>query len=180
MDKKQEDKLEVEIREHSDADFYPEKCPSCGHEEINRKTYKIRTIQDLGTPTICRRIRYEKVTFICAKCEKTFTIRHPLIPRRTSFMPGVIKYATLRILKEGDSIRRVTKDLNTLHNVEVSVSEVKSWVDKEGKRGELKVDFSDKDPPKDFSGFISIDGTFKAATTKKNDPKTSKNKKKGK
>lgn len=67
-----------------------------------------------------------------------------------------------------------------MHNVEVSVSEVNSWVDKEGKRGELKVDFSDKDPPEDFSGFISIDGTFKAVTTKKNDPKTSKNKKKEK
>jgi transposase len=180
MDKKQEEKLEVEIREHSDADFYPEKCPSCGCKEINRKTYKMRTIQDLGTPTICRRIRYEKVTFICTTCEKTFTIDHPLIPPRTSYMPGVIKYATLRILKEGDSIRRVTRDLNKLHNVEVSVSEVKLWVDKEGKRGELKVNFSDEEPPEDFSGFISIDGTFKAATTKKNDLKPRKKKEKGK
>lgn len=174
MEKKKEDTLEVEIREHSDADFFPEKCPSCGGKEITRKTYKMRTIQDLGTPTICRRIRYEKITFKCKDCDKTFTITHPLIPPRTLFMPGVIKYATLRILKEGDSIRRVTKDLNNLHNVEVSVSEVKIWVDKEGKRGELNIDFSDEEPPKDFSGFISIDGTFKAATTKK---KRSQNKK---
>jgi len=180
MDKKQENKLEVEIREHSDADFFPEKCPSCGCEKINRKTYKIRTIQDLGTPTICRRIRYEKVTFICTNCNKTFTIRHPLIPPRTSYMPGLIKYATLRILKKGDSIRRVTKDLNELHNVDVSISEVKLWVDKEGKRGDLNVDFSDEVPPEDFSGFISIDGTFKAATTKKNDLKTGTNKEKKK
>ena len=174
MEKKKENTLEVEIREHSDADFFPEKCPSCGGKEITRKTYKMRTIQDLGTPTICRRIRYEKITFKCKDCDKTFTITHPLIPPRTLFMPGVIKYATLRILKEGDSIRRVTKDLNNLHNVEVSVSEVKIWVDKEGKRGELNIDFSDEEPPKDFSGFISIDGTFKAATTKK---KRSQNKK---
>jgi len=180
MDKKHEDKLEVEIREHSDADFFPDICPSCGCKEINRKSYKIRTIQDLGTPTICRRIRYEKVTFICTKCNITFSITHPLIPPRTSFMPGVIKYATLRILKEGDSIRRVTKDLNELHNVEVSVSEVKLWVDKEGKRGDLKVDFSNEDPPEDFSGFISIDGTFKAATTKKNALKTGKHQEKRK
>ena len=176
MEKKYEAELEVEIREHSDADFFPEICPFCGGKEIIRKTYKMRTIQDLGTPTICRRIRYEKITFKCKDCNKTFTIKHPLIPPRTSFMPGVIKYATLRILKEGDSIRRVTKDLNNLHNVEVSVSEVKLWVDKEGKRGELNIDFSDEEPPEDFSGFISIDGTFKAATTKKNDPKTKKEK----
>jgi len=168
MEKNLEDKVEVEIREHSDADFFPETCPSCDSEEITRKTYKMRTIQDLGTPKICRRIRYEKVTFVCKKCNKTFTIKHPLIPPRTSFMPGVIKYATARILEEGDSIRRVTKDLNLLHNVEVSVSEVKQWVDKVGKRGELNTDFSNEEPPKDFSGFISVDGTFKAATTKKN------------
>ena len=151
MDKKLEDKLEVEIREHSDADFFPDECPSCRCKEINRKTYKMRTIQDLGTPTICRRIRYEKVTFICTKCNATFSITHPLIPHRTSFMPGVIKYATLRILKEGDSIRRVTKDLNELHNVKVSVSEVKLWVDKEGKRGDLNIDFSNEAPPETFS-----------------------------
>jgi len=69
LEKKHEDKLEVEIREHSDADFFPEKCPSCGGKEFTRKTYKMRTIQDLGTPTICRRIRYEKVTFICKNCD---------------------------------------------------------------------------------------------------------------
>ena len=62
MEKQYEEKREVEIREHSDADFYPEKCPSCGSENINRKTYKMRTIQDLGTPTLCRRIQYEKIT----------------------------------------------------------------------------------------------------------------------
>ncbi|MHA1491982.1 MAG: hypothetical protein ACTSRI_20300 [Promethearchaeota archaeon] len=125
MEKKHYDKMKVEIHEHSDADFYTEKCPSCGSKEINRHTYKIRTIQDLGTPMICRRIRYEKVTFICKTCNKTFTIKHPLIPPRTSYIRGIIKYATSRILKEGDSIRRVTKDLNALHEVEVSVSEVK-------------------------------------------------------
>jgi len=168
MEKKPEDMLEVEIREHSDADFFPEKCSSCGSEKITRKTYKIRTIQDLGTPTICRRVRYEKITFLCKNCNKTFTIKHPLIPPRTSYMPGVIKYATSRILKEGDSIRRVTKDLNLLHNVEVCVSNVKQWVDKAGKRNELNTSFSAVDPPEDFSGFISVDGTFKAATTKKN------------
>ena len=44
MEKKHEDKLEVEIREHSDADFFPERCPSCGGKKITRKTYKMRTI----------------------------------------------------------------------------------------------------------------------------------------
>ena len=168
MKKQPEKKVELEIREHSDADFFPEKCPFCGRKEITRKTYKIRTIQDLGTPTICRRVRYEKVRFICKDCRKTFSIKHPLIPPHSSYMPGVIEYAISRVLTKGDSLRRVTEDLNELHKVKVSLNEVKSWIDSKGNRGNLSVDFSQKTPPEDFSGFISIDSTFKAATTKKN------------
>lgn len=89
-------------------------------------------------------------------------------------MPGVIKYATERILKRGDSIRRVTRDLNELHNVEVSVGKVKQWVDKAGNRGNLKQDFLEEEPPEDFSGIICLDGTFKSATTKKNSRKKMK------
>ena len=44
MEKNQEDKLEVEIREHLDVDFFPEKYASCGSEEITYKIYKMRTI----------------------------------------------------------------------------------------------------------------------------------------
>lgn len=168
MEENSQEKVEIEIREYSDADFYPESCPSCGHPEVIRNTYKIRTLQGLGSPTICRRARYEKVTFECKKCETTFSIEHPLVPYRSTFMPGVLKYATERVLKKGDSIRRVTRDLNEFHKVEVSVGTVKQWVDKAGNRGELKEDLSDEDPPEEFSGFIALDGTFKSATTKKN------------
>ena len=120
---------------------------------------------------------YEKIRFICKTCNRTFTIKQPLILPRSSYMSGVIKYATHRILKKGDSIRRVTEELNELHKIKVSVSEVKQWVDKIGKRDELNSDFSNEKPPEDFSGFISIDGTFKAATAKKT---LSKRGKKGK
>ncbi len=30
MKEQEENEIEVEIREHSDADFFPEKCPNCG------------------------------------------------------------------------------------------------------------------------------------------------------
>jgi len=171
MEEKNRNGIEVEIREHTDADFYPTKCPSCKGTDINRHTYKIRTIQDLGAPEICRRIRYEKITFICKECKKTFGIIHPIVPWGRSYMPSIIKYALYRVLKKGDSIRRVTSDLNVIHHVEVSIGKVEDWINEAGKRGELNVDFSNEKPPEDFSGFISIDGTFKSATTKKNDLK---------
>jgi len=176
MENENQNKVQVEIREHSDEDFYPEKCPSCGGQKIIRHTYKIRTIQDLGAPKICRRIRYEKITFKCKKCKKTFGIVHPLMPFGRSYMLNIIDYAVSRVLKKGDSIRRVTSDLNELHHVEVSIGKVEEWINEAGGKGKLKSDFSDDNPPENFSGHICLDGTFKSATTKKNSRKTVKRK----
>ena len=140
MEEKNQNGIEVEIREHTDADFYPTKCPSCKGTEINRHTYKIRTIQDLGAPEICRRIRYEKITFICKDCKKTFGIVHSIIPWGRSYMPSIIKYAIYRVLKKGDSIRRVTSDLNVIHHVEVSIGKVKEWIN-ENKREKIVLEW---------------------------------------
>ncbi|MHA1328945.1 MAG: hypothetical protein ACTSRH_16750 [Promethearchaeota archaeon] len=82
-------------------------------------------------------------------------------------MPSVVKYAVSRVLDKRDSVRRVAQDLNELHLVKVSVSTVQRWVNEEGRRDELPVDFSDEKPPENFSGFLSLDGTFKPVSLKK-------------
>ena len=161
--------IEVELREHSDADFFPETCPFCKSREIKRHTYNIRFLEDLGAPHICRRIRYERVYFKCKACKKVFGIEHPLIPFNSKFMPGVIEYATSRILERGDSIRRVTRDLNELHHVNVSLGTVETWVNTLGEKENIVSDFTEESPPKEFSGFLSLDGTFKSVNIKKND-----------
>lgn len=124
MKEQKEDEIEVEIREHSDADFLPEKCPHCKERNLKKLTYKRRELQDLETPLICHRIHYERVYFECKECGEVFTIEHPLIPINARYMPGVIKYAIVRVLRKGDSIRRVTQDLNELHLVNVSETTV--------------------------------------------------------
>lgn len=163
--------VELEIREHSDADFFPERCPICKKRDIIRFTYKYRTIQDLGAPHLCRRIQYERVFFKCKNCEKIFTIEHPVIGKNSKYMHGVIEYAASRVLERGDSIRRVTKDLNELHHVDVSVGTVENWINQYGEKGTIYEDFTEEDPPDNFSGFISVDGTFKSVKLKKNDHK---------
>ena len=75
MNEREENEIEVEIREHSDADFFPEKCPKCKLSKIKRLTYKFREIQDLGSPLICRRTHYERVYFQCKECEEIFCKR---------------------------------------------------------------------------------------------------------
>lgn len=169
MEEKKDDGIELEIREHSDADFYPETCPFCYTSGIKRHTYKMRIIQDLGTPRICRRVRYERVYFKCKNCKKVFSIEHPLIPLSSNYMPGVKEYAISRVLERGDSIRRVVRDLNELHHVDVTVVSVERWINKQGKKDIDSSDLSEEDPPEQFSGFISVDGTFKSVKTKKND-----------
>lgn len=168
MKDKERDKIEVEIREHSDADFFPEKCPNCKLSNLKRLTYKLREIQDLGTPLICRRIHYERVYFECKECGEVFTIEHPLVPINARYMPGVIKYAVVRVLEKGDSIRRVTQDLNELHLVKVSETTVQRWINERGKKEILPTDLSEETPPEKFSGFLSLDGTFKSVKVKKN------------
>ena len=168
MKDKEKDKIEVEIREHSDADFFPEKCPNCKLSNLKRLTYKLREIQDLGTPLICRRIHYERVYFECKECGEVFTIEHPLVPINARYMPGVIKYAVVRVLEKGDSIRRVTQDLNELHLVKVSETTVQRWINERGKKEILPTDLSEEAPPDRFSGFLSLDGTFKSVKVKKN------------
>ncbi|MHA1148632.1 MAG: hypothetical protein ACTSR8_10350 [Promethearchaeota archaeon] len=57
MKDQKENGIEVEIRRHSDADFFPDKCPKCKMRNIKRLTYKFREIQDLGTqPTLIQLI----------------------------------------------------------------------------------------------------------------------------
>lgn len=168
--KDQEDEdIEIEIRRHSDADFFPKRCPNCNSSNLKRLTYKIRELQELGTPLICRRIHYERVYFECKECGEVFTIEHPLIPINARYMPGVIKYAVARVLKKGDSIRRVTQDLNELHLVKVSETTVQRWINEHGKKRALPTDLSEEAPPDNFSGFLSLDGTFKSVKVKKND-----------
>ena len=169
MEEQEENEIELEIREHSDADFFPKKCPFCKLNNIKRFTYHLREIPDLGTPLICRRIYYERVYFKCKECGEVFTIEHPLIPINTRYMPGVIKYAVVRILEKGDSIRRVTQDLNELHLVKISETTVQRWINEHGKKETLPTDLSNEVPPEKFSGFLSLDGTFKSVKVKKND-----------
>lgn len=44
MDEEIDDVTELEIREYSDADFYPDICPFCYTSDIRSHTYKMRMI----------------------------------------------------------------------------------------------------------------------------------------
>ncbi len=162
----------VETREISDADDPPAGCPNCQDPEYTRKTYYIRELQEMGEPGVTRRVRYEAVTWECKACGATFRVPLPGIPPRTPFMPGVLEYARRRVLEKGDSARRVAADLNELHHVEVSDRTVNAWINAESvtEAGLLETSFDGEPAVQDFSGALSVDGTFKAVNVKKKRP----------
>ena len=176
MDKPLKSNIRTEIREISDADCPPKHCPKCSGSNFIRKSYYIRELQDLGDPSVIRRVRYESVIWLCKDCGTTFTIKDDTIPYRSTYMPSVINYTTTRILKKGDSARRVTNDLHELHHVDVSLANVLSWVNDAGHRENIPLEFENKIDPSKFSGVLGVDGTFKAVKAKKNDLRGDENK----
>ncbi len=160
--------IRVEIKEVSEADNPPKGCPSCGSEEYVRKTYYYRELYELGDINTQRKIKYEAVTWECNQCGVSFSVDVPNIPPRTKFMPSVVEYSRHRILKKGDSARRVSEDLNELHNVPVSAVTVNSWVKEDIDEENPPNEFNSEMDEKDFSGVMSVDGTFKSVKAKKN------------
>ena len=92
-------------------------------------------------------------------------------------MPEIVEYAKHRVIKKGDSARRVAEDLKILHNVTISEDAILTWVNPKPKSPESKT--KESLPPKpitdftnsllidDFSGVLGIDVKFKAVNAKK-------------
>ena len=168
-----------EWRDVSDADTPPTCCPSCESQEFTRSTYYFRDLQELGSPRVARRVRYEAVTWKCKRCQTLFAFHNSIIPLRTPYMPEIVEYVKHRVIKKGDSARRVAEDLKQLHNVTISEDAILTWVNSKTKTPKYGTNASfspqiDTDCTKsslieDFSGVLGIDGTFKAVKAKKNE-----------
>ncbi len=168
-----------EWRDVSDADTPPTCCPSCEAQEFTRSTYYFRDLQELGSPVVVRKVRYEAVTWKCKHCQTLFAFHNPLIPLRTPYMPEIVEYVKHRVIKKGDSSRRVAEDLKRLHNVTISDDTILTWINPKPKTLEStrnesfsykpSTDFTNSPLVEDFSGVLGIDGTFKAVKAKKNE-----------
>jgi hypothetical protein len=162
--------VRVETREISDADSPPAGCPHCGSTDYVRESYHYRDLQELGEPDVVRRVRYEEVYYTCNACGATFRVPLPHLLARVPYMPGVVAYATARVLNKGDSARRVADDLQQLHHVDVTAPTVQGWVDAAGGKGKGPEHLADAGVVEDFSGVLGVDGTFRSVRQKKSVP----------
>jgi hypothetical protein len=163
----------VETRTISDAESPPSCCPNCQSNMITRYSYYYRDLQELGSPIVARRVRYEAIAWYCKACQTTFALHNPLIPSRSPFMPEIMEYARYRILTKGDSAGRVVEDLHNLHQVEISDDTLLSWINpkQDPTKDALNATIEPEDfPTPEFSGVLGVDGTFKSVKAKKNEP----------
>jgi hypothetical protein len=122
-------------------------------------------MQDLGTPTTKRILRHEKITWECKLCKMQFMLVRPDVPSDTGYTDDVKTYVFKRVLGKGDAMNRVADDLRELHHVEVTPQAICEWVKAERERS---VEKSAEGPAEAESApVLSLDGTFKAARTKK-------------
>lgn len=162
-------------KEVSERDLRPDSCPICQGIEFTIATHKIRDLQDLGTPSRKSILRHEQVWYRCKKCGKVFRVLHPSMPTNTNYSDDVKIYVFHRVLGENDSIRRVTRDLEALHSVKIDETTIGKWV-----RGKTREDLKPHDMDKllaekfDVKG-LTLDGTFKAVSAKKNEKMTAEN-----
>lgn len=158
------------IHEISDKETRPDACIKCGHEELVIANSTIHDLWELGSPGIARILRHEQVRWRCKKCSEEFRLLNTDIPFNSSYTYEVINYALHRVLKNGDSARRVAKDLNELHNVKVDDSTIQQWLGKKREKME-KLQEIGKDGTKDTgTDILTLDGTFRFVDIKKTVP----------
>jgi len=158
------------IHEISDKETRPDGCIKCGHEKLIIVNSTIHDLWELGSPGIARILRHEQVRWRCKNCGEEFRVLNTDIPFNSSYTYEVINYALHRVLQNGDSVRRVAKDLNELHNVKVDDSTIQQWV---GKKREARDDGQDESFEKIREAgpdLLTLDGTFKFVDIKKTVP----------
>jgi hypothetical protein len=167
-DKKPPSIPNTEYKVVSDKDIRPRECVACGGDKIIRRGHQYHDMQDLGTPTIKRILRHEKITWECKQCHALFMLVHPDVPSDTEYTDDVRTYVFKRVLDKGDAANRVTTDLHDLHNVEVTPRAISDWVKREREKNERAPVEDTRPVSRRPPAVLTMDGTFKAAATKKN------------
>ena len=159
----------TEYKVVSDADKRPRECVACGCDRIIRRGHQFHDMQDLGTPTIKRILRHEKITWECKQCKNQFMLVHPDVPSDTTYTDDVKTYVFKRVLDKGDAANRVAADLRELHNVQVTPQAIGDWMKEEREKSEHTPGGGECQVRPRPPAVLTLDGTFKAAATKKNE-----------
>ncbi len=149
-------------------------CLQCKSMDTKIRSSYTREVADLGTPIEQRIARVTMATIECNACGCTFTPVPREYPLKYEYSLAVIMWAMARYYHENASANTIQKGLKMLHNVDVPVDTIYTWIkrlsDDYAKTMLPKEDApltSNTEPPakqepkqEDNVKTIAVDGTF--------------------
>ncbi len=135
-------------------------CPFCYSKQVNKRSSRVREIQELGSPLEKVVVYLTVRTYECQSCTRQFSPEHPFYPPNYDVSKSVLKYALTRYNYKNASGNEITHDLSLLHNVDVSEQAVYKWLK------ELSPDFIKERMNRDITDkpdhiiSISVDGSY--------------------
>jgi transposase-like protein len=103
-------------------------CLQCKSMDTKIRSSYTREVTDLGTPIEQRIARVTMATIECNACGCTFTPVPREYPLKYEYSLAIITYALARYYHENASANSIQKSLKLLHNVDVPVDTIYTWI----------------------------------------------------
>ncbi|MHA1146355.1 MAG: hypothetical protein ACTSRW_16585 [Candidatus Helarchaeota archaeon] len=146
------DETECPLREIS--------CPHCNSRDVVRINSYIRDVQDLGGVHRQKLLRFESITLKCKSCGKNFHLENEKVLKGSRYTKAVLEVCLLLVFEDGFSARGVKEHLNRFYKVSIDRSTILKWAKVHGKPFCEARNLEYQKNLDEFSGFLSLDGTF--------------------
>lgn len=166
----------VELVDETGCSIQKTSCPHCNSPDIVRINSYIRDVQDLGTVNRKKVLRFESITLKCKSCSKNFHLENEKILKGSRYTKDVLETCLMLIFEDGYSALGVKEHMKRFYNVLIDRSTVLKWANIHGKMFCEKKNLEYQKNLDEFSGFLSLDGTFKKFQPKRKYNKKSRGK----
>ena len=156
---KYEEKL-LEIIQLPPPDFGKLLCPYCNSNNLKRSHSRPRQIPDLGTKKVRKFLKFESIHIKCKGCLKAFHYEREGILPGLSVSKAVLDTVLIHAFEFGDSAREIVQRLEILYSVKLKRHTILKWLREYGEGYCKKNKIAYQENLEDFSGHLSMDGTF--------------------
>ena len=152
--------IKTEIIDFTDLDYEDYPCPDCKSIKKHRLNSYTRKIQDLGSIYTRKFLEFESITFECLDCGSTYLVEIDEALEGYHHSRRVIEVAMKLLVEDGKSAPEVAKHLNSYYNIEIYRGTLNQWFNKFKDEYIKHHKLVDPEKIENYSGFITIDGTF--------------------
>lgn len=151
---------QVELVDETESPLKETFCPHCTGQDIIRINSYIRDVQDLGTIHCRKLLRFESITLKCKSCGKTFLLENENVLKGSRYTKAVLEVCLLLAFERGFSAGSIEEHMEMFYGVSIDRTTVLKWENIHGKQFCEGKNLEYKKNLDEFSGFMSLDGTF--------------------